>query len=585
MNHPYILCGLGRVGWKILEYLQAGSLPIVVMDNQCAADDPRLGRARLIHGDCRRDELLLQAGVADAQGVLIVTSDDLVNITTALTVRRLNPEVHIVIRVVNENLIARLSKSVTKISTLSIADLVGPVLALTALSGQTLGAFTVHGDEGATYQISEVHIQESSPYCGHPIREVALLGVSVLAHLPLGDKGRLLDEVSGDNVLAAGDRLIVCGRPDDLEPLLREVEEEVPPHVLWAGFVRRYWRMLLRTIRDIDITVKITSVVLLAVILLSTLLLHLAGGRDPDTGAAVEIPITDAFYRTISLMATGAEMRGEMLWPWEKVFAAFLRIAGAAVFAAFTAIVVNYLLRAELGGALEVRRIPDKGHVVVCGLGTIGFRAVQELCSRAGGVVVIERAGDNPLVTTVRSLGVPVILGDATVLNVLRRANLAEARAVIASTTNDLVNLEIALLAREKNPQQRVVPCLSDAHLAQSIREAANVRRTLSIPALAAPAFVARLFGDRVLCVFMVQGRLLAVIDLVVQPADDWLKGQEVRDLATTHRLLPLAVFAGDSKPQAKPLDIRLDVNSRLVAVLALPDLERLFRRAVRREV
>jgi Trk K+ transport system NAD-binding subunit len=584
MNHPYILCGLGRVGWKILEYLQAGSLPIVVMDNQCTADDPRLGRARLVHGDCRREELLLQAGVADAQGILIVTSDDLVNITTALTVRRLNPEVHIVIRVVNENLIARLSKSVTKISTLSIAELVGPVLALTALSGQTLGAFTIHKDEGATYQISEVQIREASPYCGHPIADVALLGVSVLAHLPRDEKGRLLDELSTDSVLAAGDRLIVCGRPDALEPLLREVEEEVPPHILWAGFVRRYWRMLLRTIREIDITVKITSGVLVGVILLSTLLLHLAGGRDPDTGATVEIPITDALYRTISLMATGAEMRGEMLWPWEKVFAAFLRVAGAAVFAAFTAIVVNYLLRAELGGALEVRRIPDKGHVVVCGLGTIGFRAVQELCSRAGGVVVIERAGDNPLVTTVRSLGVPVILGDATVPTVLRRANVAEARAVIAATTNDLVNLEIALLARDNNPQQRVVPCLADAHLAQSIRDAANVRRTLSIPALAAPAFVARLFGDRVLCVFMVQGRLLAVVDLIVGPADDWLKGQEVRALARAHRLMPLAVFVGDGKPQTKPLDVRLEVDSRLVAVLAMPDLEHLFRRAVRRE-
>src|SRR5207244_894332 len=131
------------------------------------------------------------------------------------------------------------------------------------------------------------------------------------------------------------------------------------------------------------------------------------------------------FYRAVSLMATGAEMRGELFWPWEKVFAAFLRIAGAAIVAAFTAIVVNYLLRAQLGGALEVRRIPDSGHVVVCGLGNIGFRAVQELLARAAGVVVVERASDNPLVSTVRSLGAPVILGDATLPSVLRRANIS----------------------------------------------------------------------------------------------------------------------------------------------------------------
>jgi Trk K+ transport system NAD-binding subunit len=583
MDHPYILCGLGRIGWNILEYLQASSFPIVVIDNQCARNDPRLGRARLICGDCRKEELLKQAGAEAAQGVIIVTSDDLVNITAALAVRRLNPNVHIVIRVINELLIARLGKSVSNIFALSIADLIGPVLALTALSGETLGAFRTHVDEASTYQISEMTIQETSPWRDRRIQDLTVGNVKLLAHLPRDEAGRLLHEVRAEAKLQTGDRLIVCGKPNEVEPLLRGAEEEVPPHVLWASFLRRHWRMFVRTIREMDLSLKITALVLLAVIAVSTLIMHIAGGRDPNSGMPVDIPITEAFYRTVSLMATGGEMRGDDFWPWEKVFAAFLRIAGAAIVAAFTAIVVNFLLRAQLGGAFEVRRIPDSGHVVVCGLGNIGFRAVQELHARAGGVVVVERAADNPLVSTVRSLGVPVILGDATVPTVIQRANVAQARAVIASTTNDLVNVEIALLARESNAQQRVVPCLADPNLAQSIRDAANVRRTLSIPSLAAPAFVARLFGDRVHCVFMVQGRLLVVVDLTVQAHDTWLQGQEVRTVAQEHCFLPIAVFAANGKPQGNLLEARLETDWRLVAVLGLADLEKLFRRAVKR--
>src|SRR5262249_59180511 len=99
-------------------------------------------------------------------------------------------------------------------------------------------------------------------------------------------------------------------------------------------------------------------------------------------------------------------------------------------------------------------------------------------------------------------------------------ATAGTGRAVIGASSDDLVNLEVALLAREMNPQQRVVLRLSDPHLAQTLREAARIRLALSVPALAAPAFVAALFGDRVLSVFLVGDHLLAVVDVLVQAED-----------------------------------------------------------------
>ena len=42
---------------------------------------------------------------------------------------------------------------------------------------------------------------------------------------------------------------------------------------------------------------------------------------------------------------------------------------------------------------------------------------------------------------------------------------------MLAVTNNELANLEIALLVRELNPQQRVVLRMSDAHLAQTLRD------------------------------------------------------------------------------------------------------------------
>ena len=58
MDQPFILCGLGRLGWRVLEYLQAAGLPVVVVDTRCTPEEPRLKQARLVQGDCRRQDVL-----------------------------------------------------------------------------------------------------------------------------------------------------------------------------------------------------------------------------------------------------------------------------------------------------------------------------------------------------------------------------------------------------------------------------------------------------------------------------------------------------------------------------------------------
>jgi Trk K+ transport system NAD-binding subunit len=568
MNQPVILCGLGRVGWRVLEYLKAANLPVVVIDNTCAADDPRLAGVRFIAGDCRQRDVLDQAGLAQARGVLVLTSDDLANISTALMVRHLHPTVRIVVRMFNQNLLARLGKAVANVFALSVSALTAPLLALTALTGEALGTF---GQGEQLRQVAELYVgDDAQGLKGLPIADAAQrLHFQALAHLPAAGGERFLLEVDPEARLAPGDRLVLCGAPDDLRPLLRrEGEDDDRDQRLWFGLPRRYARILWRVFGDVDLPVKICVLVLAAVVIGSTLVYHLG----------IEKSVPDGLYRTVSVIATGADMHEEELKGWQKVFVSMLRIFGAAVTAAFTAIVTNYLIRARLGKALEIRRIPDSGHVVVCGLGNIGFRVVEELVRREQAVVVIERAADNHFAATARRLGAGVINGDATVPEVLRQANVGSARAVMAVTNNELANLEIALLTRERNPRQRVVVRLSDPYLAQTLREAANVRLALSTSALAAPAFLAALFGDRVQNIFLVGGRVLAVVELVVQANDPYLDGQAVRALAIDYCLLPVVLVGSDSTPR-QPGNQRLGAGDQLTALLTLPDLVRLLRR------
>ncbi len=141
MDQHIILCGLGRVGERVLEHLRLAGARVVVIDSHCTAGDERLAGASLIRGDCRRKEILEQAELEKARGVLILPSDELVSLQTALLVRHLHPTVRVVVRMFNQNLITRLGSAVANIHTLSVSGLAAPLLAMVARTGEALAPF------------------------------------------------------------------------------------------------------------------------------------------------------------------------------------------------------------------------------------------------------------------------------------------------------------------------------------------------------------------------------------------------------------------------------------------------------------
>jgi Trk K+ transport system NAD-binding subunit len=564
VERPVVLCGLGRVGWRVLESLRAAGVPATVVDINLAPDDPRLAGVRAIKGDCRRTEVLEEAGVKEARGVLMMTSDDLVNVSGALFVRQLNPEARVVVRMFNPNLMARLGSAVKNVTTLSVSALTAPMLALAAVTGDALGAFRL---DSGPQQVSELAATDGAGLTGRTVAEVAREHNLVpLVLSPAAGPPRLLRDIAGDTTLSQGDRLVVCGSPHDIQRLIGKLRGDLLPGVKWAGAIRRWVRTARRTLLEVDLAVKIATPIVFATVLAGTLIFRYA--LDTSWG--------DSLYRTVSLMATGSEMHGEGRPEWAKVFLSVLKLAGAALIAAFTAIFTNYLIRARLGGALEVRRVPDGGHVVVCGIGNIGYRVIEELTAIGERVVGIERAADNPFIATVRRKGVPAFVGDATVAEVLRQARAETAKAVLAVTSSELHNLEIALLVREMKPEQRVIVRLTEPQFAQALREAADIKYAVSVPALAAPAFAAALFGDRVQTLITAAGRTLVVVDVTVQEGDPCLADRSLRAVGVDYRFLPVAV---NGQEPAALNGYRLKPGDRATAVAELPDLERLLRR------
>jgi Trk K+ transport system NAD-binding subunit len=128
-----------------------------------------------------------------------------------------------------------------------------------------------------------------------------------------------------------------------------------------------------------------------------------------------------------------------------------------------------------------------RGHIIVCGLGHVGYRVVEELRMLGEDIVAIETRASEAFVEQVRAMGIPVHVGDARRDELLKSVGVHRAKAIVCATSDDLANLEIALDAKRVNPRVRVVMRMFDQRLAGKVGGALELDQSFSTSSLAAP--------------------------------------------------------------------------------------------------
>jgi Trk K+ transport system NAD-binding subunit len=278
---------------------------------------------------------------------------------------------------------------------------------------------------------------------------------------------------------------------------------------------------------------------------------HLPGAR--------QFPVLDAAYFTVETITTVGY--GDFTFrhqsPWLMAGAIGLMMLGATFVAVFFALLTNLLVSRRIEESLgRVRLTGRVGHVLVVGLGAVGWRAVQRLRAAGADVVVLEKNEDNRHLAQVRALGVPVLIADATQPQALAAASLASAAAVAVLTSDDLANLETGLAVRDQlGPRFATTPVvlrMFDSRLAASVRASFGFEHVRSTAALAAPWFVGAALGLEVLSTFYAGAEPLLVARFTVA-AEGGLAGLAMRDLAARTRVLALSRASADGTLEYPP--------------------------------
>ncbi len=172
-------------------------------------------------------------------------------------------------------------------------------------------------------------------------------------------------------------------------------------------------------------------------------------------------------------------------------------------------------------------------HIIIVGLGNVGYRVLDELLSRDEDVVVIESAEHSAFIDDARAANVPVFTGDGRRESLLLEAGVRRARSVIACTDNDLVNLEVCFDARKLKPDIRLVMRMFDQSLAQKIGDAFSLESSFSTSALAAPLFAAAALNARVHGAYRLGDTLMVTVEVPVASSSK-LTDRSVADIEET---------------------------------------------------
>jgi Trk K+ transport system NAD-binding subunit len=228
-----IVAGLGNVGTRIIEQLHDLGVDVVGVDKSADAEGipvaTRLG-IRVVIGETQREETLRAAGIGNSQALVSVTDSDVANLETALNARALAAGPRIVVRLYDDDLAARVQRTIGNTVSRSTSYLAAPAFAAAVLDHQVLRTIAVGRH---VLLLAEVTADEGSGLAGRIMAEVhkpGLLRVIALrrADAAIGDSSDVDWSPPSGYVIQPGDGIVVLATRAGLSGLLRRDSSPAP---------------------------------------------------------------------------------------------------------------------------------------------------------------------------------------------------------------------------------------------------------------------------------------------------------------------------------------------------------------------
>lgn len=219
LKKHFILCGLGRVGEEIARTFKEEGVPFIVIDNR----PERISQAEAagylyLQGDATSDEVLKEAGIERAQGLVATLGSDADNTYITLSARVLRPDLFIETRASDAKAEKKLKRAGAD-RVVAPNSIGGRRMAMLALRPAVVDFIdTIAYGRRRELHLENIDIEADSPLVGMTTKEARdRTNVAILAMQKKDD--RLIPNPPDEETIEKGDRLIVIGTKKRLATL------------------------------------------------------------------------------------------------------------------------------------------------------------------------------------------------------------------------------------------------------------------------------------------------------------------------------------------------------------------------------
>ncbi|MBC2712782.1 MAG: potassium channel protein [Desulfosarcina sp.] len=190
----------------------------------------------------------------------------------------------------------------------------------------------------------------------------------------------------------------------------------------------------------------------------------------------------DAMYMTVITLATVGYGEVHQVSQVGRIFTVFLIFMGVGYFMYVGGNIVQFLVEDRIRVIFGRRKLDKqiaklKDHYIICGYGRIGRVLARYLTKRYLNVVVIEKNAARQ--AAMDEDGVLYLVGEASDENLLLKAGIKDAKALMTVVATDADNVFLTLIAKHLNPSLFIV-ARAIQNTAKRTLEAAGANKVIS---------------------------------------------------------------------------------------------------------
>ncbi len=218
LSDHYIICGYGRIGTRVLVELERSGVRHIAIDQTPEAVGRLRREGRLfLEGDAASEEVLRQAGVERARGLICAVDSDERAVYITLTARSLNPTLYIIARAGQPESLRRLELAGAN-RVISPYRMAGHRMAEMALRPAVLEVMDTLSQAGSEIGVEEMVVPEGWAKAGATLAQSGLLEPGTARLLALRrPPGSLFIGPGPAQDVQAGDLLVVLGSTGEID--------------------------------------------------------------------------------------------------------------------------------------------------------------------------------------------------------------------------------------------------------------------------------------------------------------------------------------------------------------------------------